>query len=132
MAKGQIKQKQTLETLGKLDEAFAIDASVEEACFYANIDPSTYYEWVKQNPELSHRFTRLRNKPVLLARQTVVKKINESYSNAMDYLKRKKKVEFGDNAEYTLVVPKPITKLFNNGISRSNGDPQNSGVKETN
>ena len=101
MAKGQIKQKQTPEALQKLDEAFAIDSSVEEACFYANISPSLYYVWVKDNPELLERFDRLRNKPVLLARQTVVKKIPESYANAIDYLKRKKKLEFGDNMDVT-------------------------------
>lgn len=101
MAKDQIKQKQTPETIHKLEEAFAIDATVEEACYYANIAPSTYYLWVSENEELLENFNRLRNKPILLARQTVVKKITESYSNAMDYLKRKKKQEFGDNLDMT-------------------------------
>ena len=101
MAKGQVKQKQTPEALQKLDEAFAIDASVEEACFYADISPSLYYLWVKENPALLERFTRLRNKPILLARQTAIKKLPESYSNAMDYLKRKRKHEFGDSTDIT-------------------------------
>lgn len=101
MAKGQIKQKLTEETVRKLEEAFAIDASVEEACYYADISRQCYYTWTKEFPELYDRFTRLRNRPVLLARQTVVKRIPESYANAIDFLKRKKKLEFGDNIDFT-------------------------------
>ena len=41
----------------------------------------------------------MRDKPTLKARQTVIQKFTESYSNAMDYLKRKKKIEFGDSVE---------------------------------
>lgn len=104
MAKDQIKQKQTPEVIHKLEEAFAIDASVEEACYYADIAESTYYAWCKENEELSERFKRLRNKPILLARQTVNKKISESYSNAMDYLSRKKKLEFSTRTETDLTT----------------------------
>lgn len=99
MAKGQIKQKLTDETVMKLQQAFAIDASVEEACYYADISRETYYRWIKENPILYDKFERLRNKPVLVARQTVANKIPESYQNAMDYLKRKKKLEFGDSID---------------------------------
>ena len=101
MAKGQKKQKLTSETIAKLEHAFSIDATVEEACFYADINRDTYYNWTKEFPELYDKFTRLRNRPVLLARQTVVSKIGESYFNAMDFLKRKKKLEFGDNMDMT-------------------------------
>lgn len=87
----------TPETVNKLEQAFAIDASVEEACSYANISRQTFYDWIKKNQKFSDRIADLRQRPVLLARQTVAKKIPESYQNAMDYLKRKKKMEFGDN-----------------------------------
>jgi len=111
MSVGQVKYKLTPETIKKLEEAFAIDASITEACFYANIRTQTYYNWIEQFPEMKARFDELRNKPVLKARQTVVQKIGESYSNAMDYLKRKKKSEFGDSSELNVVMPKPL--LFN-------------------
>jgi len=88
-------------TVRKLEEAFAIDASVSEACFFANISRDTYYRWVKENQELSDRFEALRNKPILKARKAVVDKLDESYQNAMDYLKRKRKKEFGDNLDVT-------------------------------
>jgi len=101
MAKGQVKQKQTPETLKKLDEVFAIDGTVEEACYYADISPALYYVWVKDNPELLDRFTRLRERPVLLARQTAIKFVNQSYANAIDYLSRKRKKEFATRSELT-------------------------------
>lgn len=101
MAKGQIKQKQTPETLKKLDEVFAIDGTVEEACYYADISPALYYVWIKESPELLERFNRLRERPVLLARQTAIKRLIESYANAMDYLSRKRKKEFATRSELT-------------------------------
>src|SRR3990167_4278258 len=89
----------------KLEEAFSIDASVEEACFYADISRQTYYNNVKEGTPLFDRITALRQRPVLKARQAVVQKLGESYSNAMDYLKRKKKLEFGDNIDVTSDKP---------------------------
>ena len=88
------------ETVKKLEEAFAIDASVEEACFYADITRQTYYNWIKENIDLAEKFDRLRQKPILKARQEVIKGLN-NYQNAMDYLKRKKKDEFSDRTEVT-------------------------------
>ena len=98
MAKVQKKQKFTDAYVKKLEEVFAMDGTVEEACYYANISRTSYYNWIKEKPELEEQFNRLRNKPVLKARQEVMKGLN-CYSNAMDYLKRKKKTEFGDNIE---------------------------------
>ena len=109
-----------------MEQAFAIDASVYEACFYADISRETYYRWTKEFPELYDKFTRLRNKPVLLARQTVVKKIEESYFNAMDFLKRKKKLEFGDKLDMTTNgkdLPAPIL----GGITKKNEVQENDG-----
>lgn len=100
MAKGQVKQKQTPETLQKLDECFAIDATIEEACFYADISPALYYKWVNDNPELLERFNRLRNRPVLKARKTITDKLNDP-EHAKWYLERKKKLEFSSRSELT-------------------------------
>ncbi len=97
---GEGVSKMTPEKIAKLEEAFAIDATIEEACFYADIDPSTYNRWIHKNPKLHKRFTALRNKPVLKARQTVVKGLDDTH-NAQWYLTRKKKKEFGDNVDVT-------------------------------
>lgn len=82
--------------IAKLEQAFAIDCSVEEACSYAEISRNTFYDYLKINPTFNDRIADLRERPVLAARQRAVKGINETYQNAMDYLKRKKKEEFGD------------------------------------
>ena len=99
--------KLTDDTVNKLKEAFAIDASVEEACFYANISRQTYYNWVKDNKELGEEFDRLRQKPVLKARQEVVKGLN-NFDNALKYLERKKKSEFSLRQEVTGANGEPL------------------------
>lgn len=86
------------DVVNKLEEAFAIDASIEEACFYANISRQSYYNNVKDGSELFDRFQALRNKPVLKARQTVVKSLDDP-NHAFKYLERKKKKEFGPSME---------------------------------
>lgn len=91
----------TPEVVAKLEQAFAIDSSVEEACSYAEISRDSFYDYIKINPTFSDRIADLRNRPVLAARQRVVQGVKENYTNAMDYLKRKKKLEFGDSVDVT-------------------------------
>lgn len=91
----------TPEVVAKLEQAFAIDSSVEEACSYAEISRDSFYDYIKINPTFSDRIADLRNRPVLAARQRVVQGVKENYSNAMDYLKRKRPTEFGDKTTLT-------------------------------
>jgi hypothetical protein len=100
MAEGQIKPKLTPETVKKLEEVFAIDGTVEEACFYAEISKQTYYNWIKEFPEMAERFDALRQRPFLKARQTIVKALDDP-NHAFKYLERKKKKEFGVNMDIT-------------------------------
>lgn len=93
--------KQSPETIGKLEQAFAIDATIAEACFYAGIHPSTYHDWVNADYKLNDRLQALRNNPVLTARQTVVKAIKTDSELALKYLERKKKLEFSPRIEQT-------------------------------
>ena len=93
------KPKLTPETIQKLEHVFAIDWTVEEACFYADIHKDTYYRWVKEDPTLLHKFTRLRNKPVLAARHEVVKGISNDKEFALKYLKNKRNKEFSERQE---------------------------------
>ena len=83
----------------KLSEAISIDATIDEACFYANISIHSYRRYLKANPDFAIYLKALRNKPVLKARKRANQGIDESYSNAMDYLKRKKKDEFSERTE---------------------------------
>jgi len=92
----------------KLEEAFALDCSIPEACLYAGISKPTYYALLQRQPELVDRFDELRETPVLKARETVVKYLASSYGNAMDYLSRKRKGEFAPRQEVTAADGKPL------------------------
>lgn len=90
----------TPETVMKLEQAFAIDCTVEEACSYAEISRQSFYEHIKRNPEFTDRIEDLRQRPVLKARQTIVKSLDNP-QHAFEYLKRKRKKEFGDSKDIT-------------------------------
>ena len=100
MAKWQIKPKlDNPETVRKLEEAFALDCSISEACYYADISRQAYYELIEYKPKLVDRFEALRNKPVLMARQEVVKSFKWNPELALKYLERKRKNEFSTKQE---------------------------------
>ena len=84
----------------KLDEAFMMDCTVEEACLFADISKQTFYNWVNDNPKMKERFDALRHQPFLKARRTIMDSL-ESPQYAFEYMKRKKKDEFSERAELT-------------------------------
>jgi hypothetical protein len=106
--------KMTPEVVTKLEEVFALDGTVEEACFYAGISRNAYYEWIKAKPELNDRFEELRQRPFLKARQTIVKNLDQP-EHAKWYMERKKKNEFAQRTEMTgeggKDLPTPIIQL---------------------
>lgn len=125
MAEGQIKQKLTDETVKKLEEVFALDGSIEEACCYANISRQTYYNWIKEFPEMNEQFDRLRQRPFLKARQTVVKSLDNP-DFAFRYLERKKKKEFGSNVDITSdgkELNTALVKFINGEQDNNNRNP---------
>lgn len=109
----------TNDKIKKLEDAFAIDASIDEACYYANISHQTYYNWLKKKPELVERFERLRQKPVLTARQVVVKALATDPEMALKYLERKKRKEFGNDS---MAQPAPIHRVTLNFINAPNSN----------
>ena len=58
--------------VGKLEEAFAMGCSDEEACLFADIHKSTLYDYIKINPEFADRKENLKKNPVLKARQVLL------------------------------------------------------------
>ncbi len=89
----------TQQVVGKLEQAFMYDCTVEEACVYAGIHKDTYYEFCKQYPEFSDRIAALRFYPVLVARRTVINAIVQGNARlAMKYLERKRPQEFSSRA----------------------------------
>lgn len=108
----------TKETVNKLEEVFAIGGTDEEACFYANISKQTLYDYQAKYPEFVDRKESLKNKPVLKARQTVVKALDNPH-DAQWYLTKKRKIEFGDNIDVTS-GGKPIPLLHELHNNNSN------------
>lgn len=103
--------KLTPEVVQKLEYAFSIGASVNEACLYADIGRSTFFEWQQANPKLADRFDALRDTPIFIARESVVKGIKRDPKLALDFLGRKAKKEFGNNVDITTdgkELPAPI------------------------
>lgn len=107
--------KMTPENVKKLEEAFAIGASDAEACFYADISKVTLYAYQKKNPDFVNRKEALKERPVLLARQTVLKAMETDPKTARWYLERKRKGEFATRNELTGAdgkdLPIPIMNL---------------------
>ena len=114
MAEVEKPTKMDKETVKKLEEVAALDGTVEEMCYYANISRQTYYNWIKSFPAMELEFDRLRQKPFLKARQTIVKNLDNPV-HAFEYMKRKKKAEFSERLEQTGADGKDIIIKFSNG-----------------
>ncbi len=93
--------KMTEMTVKKLEEAFAIGASDGEACFYAGISKETLYTYQDKTPGFLDRKNSLKERPVLLARQSVIKGLQEDSQLALKYLERRKPSEFSLRRELT-------------------------------
>ena len=100
----------TPETIGKLEQAFAYGASDKEACFYAGINPESLYKYQREHPEFTERKEALKESPILRARETVVKSLDDP-KNAQWYLERKKKDEFSQRSEITGDNQNPIRMM---------------------
>ena len=114
-------------TLKKLEEAFSIGASDKEACFYAGISHQTLYNYQEKHPEYVDRKEALKERPVLMARQTVMNNLATDVDVAKWYLERKRKAEFSTKTETdtTLHVVQPIV----GGLAKAEldeGDEQDS------
>jgi hypothetical protein len=97
-------------TVSKLEEAFALGATDEEACFFADISKQTLYDYQDKYPEFIDRKQALKQRPVLLARTSVVNGLGDP-ELALKYLERKKKDEFSLRQELTARDGEPIAGI---------------------
>ena len=89
-------------TLEQLKMAFSIGCTNREAVSYADIALSTLQLHIKNNPTFSEQVTAWKQKPILKARQVVVKAINKGdKALAWDYLQKKNRDEFSARIETT-------------------------------
>ncbi|HQI74742.1 MAG TPA: hypothetical protein PLY37_02685 [Candidatus Pacearchaeota archaeon] len=112
------KNKITPDILKKLEEVFALGGTDEEACFYADISEQTLYNYQSRNPEFIERKQRLKFRPVLKARRTIIEWL-DSPNYAKWYLERKIKEE-------TIEFKKPQNEENNRSLSEliQNASPE--------
>jgi hypothetical protein len=84
----------------QLKQAFAIGCTDEEACAYAKIGKSSLYRYIEQHPEFREESNRLKKEPILKAKNTIVRSLDD-VKDAQWYLERKKKDEFSLRSEFT-------------------------------
>lgn len=92
--------KMTEQTLDKLRQAFLIGANDREAYNYADISHETFYNYIEKHPEFREEINKWQEEPILKAKTTVVKNLNDT-KNAQWYLERKAKAEFAQRQEHT-------------------------------
>lgn len=109
--------EKTDDIIRKIEEVAALDGSIEEMAFYANIHRATLYRWLEDDKELSDRISALRQKPVLKARQAVVRGL-DSFDNGLRYLERKKKLEFSLRTELTGADGGPIQTEIDDNLGK--------------
>lgn len=113
----------------KIEEAAALDASVEEIAFYAGVHRATLHRWLQEDEGLRDRIQELRERPILKARQTITKALDDP-NYAFKYLERKKRKEFGANVDLTTdgkELPQPL--LY--ALRHNDGNEENSSPTET-
>lgn len=104
--------KITKDILEKLDNAFSLGHSDEEACLVAQIDPQTLYNYCKKHPNYSSKKELLKNSPKIVARRNIVKDLNDGdVKTSKWYMERKAKDEFSNRQEL-----KDVTEEDNEAI----------------
>lgn len=70
--------KMTPETIRKLETAFLLGCTDQEACFAADITLSTLYLYGQNNPEFSDRKELLKQNPIYKARKVIVDALDDN------------------------------------------------------
>lgn len=92
-------------TLQKLENAFSLGATDEEACFQAGIGTSTLYNYQNAHPEYVERKNQLKERMIFKARAVIDTALNDGDKDvAKWYLERKKKEEFSAKVEQETTI----------------------------
>lgn len=99
---GKAVTKLTPEVIAKLKQAFAIDASIEQACYYAEIHQSTYQRWLKKYPILREEFARMRHKLPLKSKSNIAGLIETGDIGLSKwFLERRESEEYGEKIKHS-------------------------------
>lgn len=99
----------TPKKLEKLEEAFKLGCTNREACFYADIAESTFYDFIKEYPEYSDKIAMWKDYQKIKARMVVHKALDKGDRDmAKWYLERKAKDEFNPKIEVDATVDNKV------------------------
>lgn len=90
----------TEEVIGKIEQVAALDGSVQEMALYAGVDYTTVYDYLNKNEAFAKKIALLRETPVLKARQTIVRALQDP-AYAFKYVEKKRRKEFGNALDIT-------------------------------
>lgn len=93
--------KLTPEVITKLEQAFSMGCTDKEACLFADISMPALYNFQNRRPEFVERKELLKEKPMMKARSTVLKNLDDP-EHAEWYLERKGRAEFSTRTEVPL------------------------------
>jgi len=88
------------DVLAKLDAAFLMGHSDEEACIIAQIHPATLYRYCKRHEHYASKKELFKQNPKLIARRNIMKGLQDGNIELSKwYLERKAKDEFSPKQE---------------------------------
>ena len=89
--------------LRKLEEGFLYWLTDEQACLYADVPTSTFYDFLKENPEFSERKEILKNQPKIDAKITIAKALrpHDDPRLALEVAKNTMRDEYNTRQELT-------------------------------
>lgn len=73
-------------TVNKLEEAFALGCTDEEACFFADITKTTLYKYIETHPDFTDRKENLKKNPVLKARRVLLNHLEQDDKDIAKYV----------------------------------------------
>ena len=76
------------DVIRRLEDAFGLGCTDAEACCFAGITMGEFMAHLKDNPAFKDRREVLKQRPQLLARQTVFKALKDDPQIALEYLDR--------------------------------------------
>jgi hypothetical protein len=100
------------DVVAKLKVVWGLGGSDAEACYYADISKFSLSRYLDAYPDVEELRNKLKEKPILKARETVVKNLSNP-DIAFRYLERKKKDEFGASVELPDIFKNNIEAFHN-------------------
>ena len=112
MAKKKVGRPSVMtdEVLQKLEYGFMKGLTDDQACSYADIAPSTLYNYCAEHPKFLERKEQLKNSPSVKAKLNIVEAIEKGNAELSKWwLERKEKNEFSTKQEIDASVDEDVT-----------------------